>query len=99
MPQGLQCFDVNGNLILDITDRLTRVLGIFETGTSNGSLNDPNLANGAPWVYKYHQISTDIYNARPINVYVTGTTIYWEFDSARESQDALLSYGIVYGVF
>lgn len=47
--QGLQVFDSNGSCILDVTDRLTRVLGEFETGTSDGSISDSNLASGQPW--------------------------------------------------
>jgi len=27
VPQGLQCFDENGNLILDVTDRLVKYIG------------------------------------------------------------------------
>ncbi len=27
VPQGLQVFDENGNVVVDITDRLTKVLG------------------------------------------------------------------------
>ena len=29
MSQGLQCWDASGKLILDVTDRLTRLLGVI----------------------------------------------------------------------
>lgn len=34
MPQGLQVFDEKGQCVLDVTDRLTRVLGTFSTGNN-----------------------------------------------------------------
>lgn len=34
MTGGLQVFDATGKCILDVTDSLTRILGIFETGTN-----------------------------------------------------------------
>lgn len=35
MTQGLQVYDANGNIILDVTDRLTRIIDTFDvTGTA-----------------------------------------------------------------
>jgi len=47
--QGLQIFDPSGNILLDVSDNLTRVLGVTQTGFTNGSLTDPNLLTGRPW--------------------------------------------------
>lgn len=92
MAQGLQIFDSAGALVLDITDRLTRILGEFTTTTANGSITDANLTSGTPWFYK---ISDD----NPFNaictITISGTTISWTFSS----------YGVItaqsfrYGVF
>lgn len=49
MPQGLQVFDSNGVIVFDVTDRLSRVLGIITTTASNGSISDPGLLTGTPW--------------------------------------------------
>lgn len=49
MPQGLQCFDANGVLKLDITDRVTKLLGSFTTTKVAGSIQDPNITLGNFW--------------------------------------------------
>lgn len=46
VPQGLQCFDENGSLILDLTDTTLQIFGTASTGTSNGSIKDSRI-NGA----------------------------------------------------
>ncbi len=49
MPEGSQCWDASGKLILDVTDRLTRLLGVISTRTTNGSYTDSELSTGDPW--------------------------------------------------
>lgn len=46
VPQGLQCFNENGKLILDLSDTTVQVFGTASTGTSNGSISDSRI-NGA----------------------------------------------------
>lgn len=50
MPQGLQCFDEHGNIVVDVTDRLTKILGSFETHGRNGSITDDRLEGMDYWV-------------------------------------------------
>lgn len=50
MPHGLQCFDENGNIVVDVTDRLTKILGSFETHGRNGSITDDRLEGMDYWV-------------------------------------------------
>ena len=42
MPQGLQCFDENGNLILDVTDRLVKYIG---TGFIDLNVTEGEIVN------------------------------------------------------
>ena len=42
MVQGLQVYDGNGQIVVDVTDNLTSVIDIFNTGTSNGSKQLPS---------------------------------------------------------
>lgn len=49
MPQGLQIFNAQGGTVLDLTDRLTRIIGAVSTGMSNGSTTDAELSTGTPW--------------------------------------------------
>lgn len=50
MPQGLQCWDASGNLILDLTDRITRVLGQVNIAAgASGYITDARFATGTMW--------------------------------------------------
>lgn len=99
MPQGLQIFDVNSNCLLDITDRLTRVLGSFETGTSDGSITDFNLTSGTPWFYTYNP--SDTYNVRvPCKISFSGNIISWSFQSGYcANQQGRANLKVIYGVY
>lgn len=48
MPTGLQCWDASGNLTVDLTSRMTRLLGYVNQAA--GSLQEPALAQGIPFV-------------------------------------------------
>lgn len=50
MPQGLQCWDASGTLLVDITDRLTRILGAtaISAGATGSVMNDGFLT-GTPF--------------------------------------------------
>lgn len=62
MPQGLQVFDANGNINVDIQDRLCKLLGNFDTGTSNGRINDPRVDAGTVWIVPYYDELPEGYN-------------------------------------
>lgn len=50
MPQGFQCWDASGNLLIDLPTRLTRVLGsTIITAGSTGNITDANFASGTIW--------------------------------------------------
>lgn len=42
-------WDEQGRLILDVTDRMGRVVGSVKTGSSSGSLVDSGFSYGEPW--------------------------------------------------
>lgn len=95
MPQGLQCWDANGNLILDVTDRLTRVLGEVYTGTSgSGTIIDNNFLNGTPWYISTPSVRT--YDPQSLQVVITGNTLTWSFTQTNSWQK---SHRIMYGVY
>ena len=96
MPQGLQVWDTNEGLTVDITTRLTRVLGSFTTteGVSvSGSVVDDNLLSGQPW-YTIQQTPS----ARPWLplIAISGNTISWE---GRGGNSVTRSVTVVYGVY
>lgn len=50
VPQGLQIFNSSGDLIFDLSNATTYVLGTGNTGTSNGSLSNSGIKAGRTWV-------------------------------------------------
>lgn len=49
MTAGLQCFDASGQLTLDVTTRLGRIIGQVQTTGSAGSLTAPGFSQGEPF--------------------------------------------------
>lgn len=96
MSYGLRVRDANGNITLDITDRLTRFGGQFDTGTSNGSLSIPMLSGGDPWI---HVRDSDAFSSTTVgpDVSVSGNVISWQFPS--DSTYAYRSVHVIYGVY
>lgn len=102
MAQGLQCFDASGNLILDVTDRLTKILGSFTTGIVAGSLVDANLALGTFWYVMNPYVAGGNYNFldKQWLVSCSGTTLSWtpmpdpDGGSRKEALSAFIHYGV-----
>lgn len=96
MTLGLRIRDSNGNITLDITDRITRYLGTVNTNGTNGSINDARFATGQGW---YHVILPALVNSNMVLPVVTvgATGISWAYSpNARQTS---LPVTIVYGVF
>lgn len=51
VPQGLQIFDKNGKIVIDFTDRLTQIVGIYTIPKTSreGSITIPNIGNNKVW--------------------------------------------------
>lgn len=98
MPQGLQIFDSNGNMTLDVTDRLTRILGEFQTGTVDGSITDSALSYGMPWIINVDEFQDWVTTAVPITFSFGINTISWHFEPAY-SYLPRRNMKIMYGVY
>lgn len=113
MAQGLQIWDEYGNLIFDSSINTTRILGTFNTGTSNGSFTVTNSGGRKVWaVVNNITTNTTGYDewtllSRP-KVYVDGTTIKWEMQSISITGTAKgyltptyqsVAYDVLYGVY
>ena len=90
MPQGLQVFDENGKIKVDMTKRLTKVLGVM-TISGTGELTFEQYPNQHPWmVVLVHPFGVN--NEHPV-LGITDRRIYWKNTPAP--------YGgmILYGVY
>lgn len=77
MPAGLQTFDASGNLILEISDRVYRVLTIIQVPTTDsGSVTVPELLTGTP-VLQAVQL-TEGRRAPALSI-TGGTNVNWNY--------------------
>lgn len=90
MPAGIECYNADGTLQFSSVDtRLIAVLATTQTGTSNGSIAVPGLANRGGLVLKCN--SSIGYNP---DVTINGTLVSWTFDSSwpiAKRKDTLLT--------
>ena len=94
MPFGIRAWDTSNNLTLDLSGRITRVLGQQQLWTATGSIYDPNLAMGSLW---YDFVVADdsgpsgIWGTVP-HVALSGWTLSWS--GAGTSGHYWLRYGV-----
>ncbi len=82
MPQGLQIFDGNGSITIDITDRITKVIDVIETEGKDGSRIDTNIGEGTFWcipIYGTDFLAYEMMTLKPPVVTINGTTISWVY--------------------
>lgn len=96
MPRGLQVWDAQAKMVLDVTTRLTRVHGEISTGTSNGSFEIP-LSSGTPFIVIND--NSQIYSRRGPGVWLDGRIIRWEFSTSPFAGSPRASYKIIYGYY
>lgn len=100
---GLRVRDrATGLVTVEITDRLTRVIGFIDSGTSDSSIIVPGLALGDGWaaVMEYqpgNQSPSTLYSY-PI-VSVSGSTVSWTFPNYQGQSNTRVSCAIIYGVY
>jgi len=94
MAYGFRARDGAGNIVVEYTDRLTRVLGWVDTGTSNGSIYIGD-ADGVPFyaLAGTTGIGTDV--CFP-TISLSGRTLSWTFNTGFAS--SFKSVKVVYGV-
>lgn len=101
VPQGIQVFDENGRTVVDITDRLTQIVGV-KTLTKieeSGRIDVPAINGTKVW------FSINLYGLyeNPYIMWVDGNTIHYKVPEDRNGYiDAYKNGGcilkIIYGV-
>lgn len=78
MSNGIRIRDTDGNVILDITDRITRILGVIAV-SSPGSLYHADLSSGTPWAVILDPNGNVAANSQPMVPRFPGNnTMVWE---------------------
>lgn len=99
MPQGLQVFDEQGNCVLDVTDRLTKILGTVRANKANGNIQNDKMSTSNGWAI-FISDSKDLYveqlwhETPTVKVYDGG--VKWEYKITGEELkfDGLIIYGL-----
>lgn len=82
MPVGLQTWNADGVLMLDLTSRIGRVHETWSSGVSNGSRVVSGLADGGEGFVFVEDNSADLTLATLYaypDVSISGTTVTWSF--------------------
>lgn len=91
MPAGIQTFDAQGNIIVDLTTRICRVGGVVDIPAgSTGSVQVPNASQGTIW-YAFCHVSGDRYYP---GISVSGGTISWAPASVGTPTNKRLIFGV-----
>lgn len=77
MPHGLRTWDASGNMVIDVSTRLTSIIGVASVTSSNGSVTNADFARGTPFWY-FTNIPAGI--ATP-DVSFSGTTLSWTWNA------------------
>jgi hypothetical protein len=95
MAYGLRVRDGStGNITVDITDRLTRVMGTFSTGTVSGSF-PVGGASGTVWFLVLDNAQYSRTVLAPV-VTLSSNVIAWNFPT---TQYGTRSVDVMYGVY
>lgn len=92
MAAGLQVWDANGSLIVDLSTRLGRILGVTTFSSSTGSITDADFASGTPFfIASPTSVSSPSFGPK---LTISGTTLSWDFEGRVAS-----AHRLVYGVY
>ncbi|MGE8688634.1 MAG: hypothetical protein ACN6PJ_15940 [Achromobacter sp.] len=94
MPAGLETYGPNGATLVSYTSKIGRQLGSVNTGTSNGSVYLPELAQGIPWIATLSPGGGPFQSTPAIAM--SGYTISWTFVEGMPGDRRPIK--IVYGV-
>jgi len=92
MAFGLMIKGSDGALQVQYTSTLPRILGDFYTGTSDGSISDPQLSGGAPFFFPIGSEGPAGYMNMP-EVSASGTVISWRFLAVDYRVSVRIGYG------
>lgn len=98
MAHGINIYDSAGNLVLDGSKRVGRILGSFDSGTTPGSLVITNdYGTGTLFGFAVGMQTSTVIIAGGPRVYFSGNTLYWDWaylNYAGYKSNARVIYGV-----
>jgi hypothetical protein len=98
MPTGIQVWDEDGRLLIDMTRSYSQHQGSVTTGAANGSTTMPALPAGKQRFYFTVPVgSSNSWQGKLPGVTVSGNTLSWQYLHStwfgQYSQNAVIHYG------
>ena len=88
---GLQVYDANSKLVVDITDRLPRILGSYQTNKQDGSINIEAAGTIFYQVVRLTNAEADT----PPRITLTNRLLSWKYgDAYKYRKDFIIVYGV-----
>lgn len=97
MTYGLIVYDAAGNPVVNVSDRLGRILGSVNVGTTSGSVSVPAFAEGAPFYFL--RADGPQQGTFPPTITISGTTLSWSAPSGYNSYWDRTPGTIFYGIY
>lgn len=84
MAAGLQVWDASGNLIVDLSTRLSRLVAVIDPGLTDGSQSFASVNNSIAAILSNFSQAQDGSGGAGVlpTVSVSGTTVSWTFGGA-----------------
>lgn len=90
MPVGLRIRDRAGNVVVDVTSKLPRIVGFVDTNGQAGSITVDELSKGTGYAV-VSPISGTAGRGSP-NVQINGSTISWSYPNAAVNDRIYYGY-------
>lgn len=94
MEAGLQIFDSQGSLIVDVGSRLARFMGSVNTGNHSGAIHVPGFNTGEPFYVSLLNTPTILGTVAGPTIWTSGLTLHWAFDLHRPQSPVTIIYGV-----
>lgn len=89
MSYGLRVWDASGNLHIDTSTLMGRILGQVAV-TGAGSVTNAGFATGTPFYLELHKNNNPAY----LSFTMSGTTLSWTVTNSSYSVDSVVLYGV-----
>lgn len=104
MTWGIRTWDEFGNLVMDVSTRCGRIIGLVDPGPNAGSIVVPEFVQGTPFPSFLNPFAINEFNSGgavygfPI-VTISGLTMSWTYERGAGMapaiyQGALIAYGV-----
>lgn len=92
MAYGVEIRDNAGNIVVSVTDRLTKLLGTVSI-TANGSLTLPGTLTGNNYWFTFEPTGGGFPNTPPF-IGISSGTLYWSYPASGTHQPGIIHYGM-----